>query len=63
MSFRKWRQNLKTNSTSARARKAERFVNRFVMAVFRLGVGLVILFLGWTAVMVVLQGLEHWKRF
>jgi hypothetical protein len=33
------------------------------LAVFRLGLGLVILFLGLTAVMVVLQGLEHWKRF
>jgi hypothetical protein len=28
---------------------------------FHLGLGLIILILGWTAAMVVLQGLEEWK--
>jgi hypothetical protein len=63
MSFLKWRQSLRTNSNFIRARKAERFENRLLFVLFRLGLALVILFLGWTAMMVVLQGLQEWKRF
>jgi hypothetical protein len=46
-----------------RLRRGQRFANRFLSVLFRLGLGLVILFLGWTAVMVVFQGLEQWNRF
>jgi hypothetical protein len=45
-----------------RIRREQRFVKRLSGALFHLGLGLIILFLGWTAVMVVLQGLEEWKR-
>lgn len=42
-------------------RKGRRFGKRFLAVVLNFGLGLVILFLGWTAAMVVLQGLEDWK--
>jgi hypothetical protein len=41
--------------------RGQRFVKRLLGVLFHLGLGLIILFLGWTAVMVVLQGLEDWK--
>jgi hypothetical protein len=36
-------------------------MKRLLGTLFHLGIGLIILFLGWTVAMVVLQGLEEWK--
>jgi hypothetical protein len=44
-----------------RIRRGQRFVKRFLALLLNLGLGLVILFLAWTAAMVVLQGFEDWK--
>ena len=44
-----------------RTRKGQRFPKRFLAVLPNFGLGLIILFLGWTAAMVVLQGLEEWK--
>jgi hypothetical protein len=44
-----------------RTRREQRFVKPFLAVLLNFGLGLVILFLGWTAAMVVLQGLEEWK--
>lgn len=44
-----------------RIRREKRFVKRFLAVLLNFGIGLVILLLGWTAALVVLQGLEEWK--
>jgi hypothetical protein len=44
-----------------RIRREQRFVKGLLAVILNVGLGLVILFLGWTAAMVVLQGLEEWK--
>jgi hypothetical protein len=41
--------------------RGQRYVKRFLEVLLNFCLGLVILFLGWTAVMVVLQGLEDWN--
>lgn len=48
-------------SQPRRIRREQRFVKRFLAVLLNFGLGLVILFLGWTVAMVVLQGLEEWK--
>jgi hypothetical protein len=48
-------------SETYRLRREQRFANRFWSMLFRLGLGLIILLLGWIALMVVLQGLDQWK--